>query len=79
MKIMVQLLDDIAERFFGVRRRNPLQGMFGELFKVIIVNSALHLHSVLYSLHGSEKPRHGRFDIKPILIIRKKSSFVEKR
>ncbi|KAJ0046025.1 hypothetical protein Pint_06115 [Pistacia integerrima] len=30
-----ELLDDIAEKFFGVRRRNPLQGMFGELFKMM--------------------------------------------
>lgn len=38
MKILVQLLDEIAERFFGVKRRNPLQGMFGDIFKVIIVS-----------------------------------------
>ncbi|CAB4270592.1 unnamed protein product [Prunus armeniaca] len=30
-----ELLDEIAEKFYGVRRRNPLQGMgmFGEIFK----------------------------------------------
>uniref|UniRef100_A0A803P238 Golgi to ER traffic protein 4 homolog n=1 Tax=Cannabis sativa TaxID=3483 RepID=A0A803P238_CANSA len=28
-----ELLDDIAEKFYGVRRRNPLQGMFGDIFK----------------------------------------------
>ncbi|XP_022748492.1 Golgi to ER traffic protein 4 homolog isoform X2 [Durio zibethinus] len=28
------LLDDIAEKFYGVKRRNPLEGMFGELFKM---------------------------------------------
>ncbi|XWS75104.1 hypothetical protein CRYUN_Cryun01aG0056300 [Craigia yunnanensis] len=28
-----ELLDDIAEKFYGVQRRNPLQGMFGDLFK----------------------------------------------
>lgn len=32
--IMVQLLDEIAEKFYGVRRRNPMQGMFGDIFKV---------------------------------------------
>uniref|UniRef100_A0A2P2LTT0 Golgi to ER traffic protein 4 homolog isoform X2 n=1 Tax=Rhizophora mucronata TaxID=61149 RepID=A0A2P2LTT0_RHIMU len=31
---MVQLLDEIAEKFYGVQRRNPLQGMFGDIFKV---------------------------------------------
>ncbi|KAK8611110.1 hypothetical protein V6N13_131173 [Hibiscus sabdariffa] len=31
-----QLLDEIAEKFYGVQRRNSLQGMFGDLFKVII-------------------------------------------
>ncbi|KAJ0657420.1 putative golgi to ER traffic protein [Helianthus annuus] len=28
-----ELLEDIGEKFYGVRRKNPLQGMFGELFK----------------------------------------------
>ncbi|KAA3454066.1 Golgi to ER traffic protein 4-like protein [Gossypium australe] len=32
--MMVQLLDEIAEKFYGVQRRNPLQGMFGDLFKL---------------------------------------------
>ncbi|XP_021295864.1 Golgi to ER traffic protein 4 homolog isoform X1 [Herrania umbratica] len=32
----IELLDDIGEKFYGVRRRNPLQGMFGDLLKVII-------------------------------------------
>jgi len=32
--IMVQLLDEIAELFYGVQRRNPLQGMFGDIFQV---------------------------------------------
>ncbi|KAJ6892354.1 Golgi to ER traffic protein 4 [Populus alba x Populus x berolinensis] len=27
-------LDEIAELFYGVQRRNPLQGMFGDIFKV---------------------------------------------
>ncbi|XVE99382.1 hypothetical protein REPUB_Repub03eG0193300 [Reevesia pubescens] len=30
-----ELLDDIAEKFYGVQRRNPLQGMFGDLFKMM--------------------------------------------
>lgn len=32
---IVQMLDDIAEKFFGVKRRNPMQGIFGDIFKVI--------------------------------------------
>ncbi|PPR87779.1 hypothetical protein GOBAR_AA32910 [Gossypium barbadense] len=28
-----ELLDEIAEKFYGIQRRNPLQGMFGDLFK----------------------------------------------
>lgn len=39
--ILVQLLDDIGEKFYGVRRKNPLQGMFGELFKVHVVYSSI--------------------------------------
>lgn len=27
------MLDDIAEKFYGVQRRNPM-GMFGDIFKV---------------------------------------------
>ncbi|KAF4389157.1 hypothetical protein F8388_026886, partial [Cannabis sativa] len=34
-----ELLDDIAEKFYGVRRRNPLQGMFGDIFKLICKTS----------------------------------------
>lgn len=30
---VIQMLDDTAERFFGVQRRNPM-GMFGDIFKV---------------------------------------------
>ncbi|KAK6933309.1 Golgi to ER traffic protein 4 [Dillenia turbinata] len=30
-----ELLDEIAEKFYGVRRRNPLQGMFGDIFKMM--------------------------------------------
>ncbi|GMN51167.1 hypothetical protein TIFTF001_020314 [Ficus carica] len=30
-----ELLDDIAEKFYGVRRKNPLQGMFGDIFKMM--------------------------------------------
>lgn len=40
--IMVQLLDEIAELFYGVQRRNPLQGMFGDIFKVKFL-TLLHL------------------------------------
>ncbi|KAI3520218.1 hypothetical protein L1887_09497 [Cichorium endivia] len=29
-----ELLEDIGEKFYGVRRKNPLQGMFGDLFKM---------------------------------------------
>ncbi|XAR72088.1 hypothetical protein NMG60_11018603 [Bertholletia excelsa] len=30
-----ELLDLIAEKFYGVRRRSPLQGVFGDLFKMM--------------------------------------------
>ncbi|KAI3844666.1 hypothetical protein MKX03_026768 [Papaver bracteatum] len=31
-----ELLDEIAEKFFGVRRRNPMQGgLFGDIFKMM--------------------------------------------
>ncbi|TYH90063.1 hypothetical protein ES332_A13G024900v1 [Gossypium tomentosum] len=30
-----ELLDEIAEKFYGIQRRNPLQGMFGDLFKMM--------------------------------------------
>lgn len=33
--IFHELLDEIAEKFYGVRRRNPLQGMFGDIFKMM--------------------------------------------
>ncbi|KAJ6325386.1 hypothetical protein OIU76_012465 [Salix suchowensis] len=37
-----ELLDDIAELFYGVQRKNPLQGMFGDIFKVKFL-TLLHL------------------------------------
>ena len=40
--IMDQRLDEIAELFYGVQRRNPLQGMFGDIFKVKFL-TLLHL------------------------------------
>ncbi|KAB1212216.1 hypothetical protein CJ030_MR5G024984 [Morella rubra] len=30
-----ELLDEIAEKYYGVRRRNPMQGMFGDIFKMM--------------------------------------------
>ncbi|KAK6142645.1 hypothetical protein DH2020_022993 [Rehmannia glutinosa] len=36
--IFNELLDEVAEKFYGVRRKNPMPGMFGEIFKVIPVN-----------------------------------------
>ncbi|KAF9676723.1 hypothetical protein SADUNF_Sadunf08G0032600 [Salix dunnii] len=30
-----ELLEEIAELFYGVQRRNPLQGMFGDIFKMM--------------------------------------------
>ncbi|BAB10564.1 unnamed protein product [Arabidopsis thaliana] len=33
-QLLNELLDEIAERFYGVQRKNPLQGMFGDIFKV---------------------------------------------
>lgn len=32
--MMVQLIDEIALKFYGVQRRNPMQGMLGDIFKV---------------------------------------------
>ncbi|XP_010558797.1 PREDICTED: Golgi to ER traffic protein 4 homolog [Tarenaya hassleriana] len=33
--LLNELLDDIAGRFYGVQRRNPLQGMFGGIFNMM--------------------------------------------
>jgi len=33
---VIQLLDEIAEKFYGVKRKNPMQGMLGDIFKVIL-------------------------------------------
>lgn len=33
--IFNELLDDVAEKFYGVQRRNAMPGMFGELFKMM--------------------------------------------
>ncbi|KAJ9175563.1 hypothetical protein P3X46_014107 [Hevea brasiliensis] len=30
-----ELLDETAEKFYGVKRRNPLQGMLGDIFKMM--------------------------------------------
>ncbi|KAF3972677.1 hypothetical protein ACB098_06G173200 [Castanea mollissima] len=30
-----ELLDEIVAKFYGVRRRNPLQGVFGDIFKMM--------------------------------------------
>ncbi|KAG7013799.1 Golgi to ER traffic protein 4-like protein, partial [Cucurbita argyrosperma subsp. argyrosperma] len=30
-----EFLDEIAEKFYGVRRRNPLQGIFGDFLKLL--------------------------------------------
>ncbi|XP_059454029.1 protein GET4-like [Corylus avellana] len=30
-----EFVDEIAEKFYGVRRRNPLQGVFGDIFKMM--------------------------------------------
>lgn len=30
-----EFLDEIAEKFYGVRRKNPMQGMFGDIFKMM--------------------------------------------
>ncbi|KAK8659826.1 hypothetical protein V6N13_030019 [Hibiscus sabdariffa] len=31
-----ELLDEIAEKFYGVQRRDPFQDMFGDMLKVVI-------------------------------------------
>ncbi|KAM7499182.1 hypothetical protein LguiA_023596 [Lonicera macranthoides] len=33
--IFNELLDEIAEKFYGVQRKNPLQGMLGDFFKMM--------------------------------------------
>lgn len=33
--IFNELLDETAEKLYGVQRRNPLQGMFGDIFKMM--------------------------------------------
>ncbi|XP_075086822.1 protein GET4-like [Nicotiana tabacum] len=33
--LLNELLDEIAKKFYGVQRKNPLQGMFGDIFKMI--------------------------------------------
>lgn len=30
-----ELLDEIVEKFYGVRRKNPMQGLFGDFFKMM--------------------------------------------
>ncbi|KAK3160426.1 hypothetical protein QOZ80_1BG0059300 [Eleusine coracana subsp. coracana] len=32
--VFEELLDEIAAKFYGIRRQNPLEGLFGEMFKV---------------------------------------------
>lgn len=43
MVYALQLLDEIAAKFYGVRQQNPLEGLFGEMFKV---------NTFFYGLHG---------------------------
>ncbi|MBA0815473.1 hypothetical protein Gohar_000242 [Gossypium harknessii] len=62
-----ELLDEIAEKFYGVQRRNPLQGMFGDLLKVIIdisvhllfsiIRNSWHKKTILYRII-SENQKH---------------------
>ncbi|KAK6150769.1 hypothetical protein DH2020_015701 [Rehmannia glutinosa] len=33
--ILIELLDEVAEKFYGVRHRNSMPGMFGEIFKMM--------------------------------------------
>ncbi|OIS97765.1 PREDICTED: Golgi to ER traffic protein 4 homolog [Nicotiana attenuata] len=33
--LLNELLDEIAKKFYGVQRKNPLQGMFGDIFKMM--------------------------------------------
>ncbi|KAJ6986940.1 hypothetical protein NC653_020239 [Populus alba x Populus x berolinensis] len=44
-----ELLDEIAELFYGVQRRNPLQGMFGDIFQGRI-DEALRLNEEMEKL-----------------------------
>jgi len=49
---MAQLLDEIAMKFYGVRRQNPMQGMFGDIFKVSC-HPFVRLHSYLCPIHSA--------------------------
>ena len=52
LTITYQLLDEIAEKFYGVQRRNSMPGgMFGEIFKVIPtpITVPIDLHWMVYS------------------------------
>ncbi|KAF2580060.1 hypothetical protein F2Q68_00004091 [Brassica cretica] len=33
--LLNELLDEIAQRFYGVQRKNPMEGMFGDIFKSV--------------------------------------------
>ncbi|KAJ6767893.1 hypothetical protein OIU74_021709 [Salix koriyanagi] len=45
-----ELLDEIAELFYGVQRRNPLQGMFGDIFKDFdVLNDNVISSNALYN------------------------------
>lgn len=33
--LLNELLDEIAKKFYGVQRKNPLQGIFGDIFKMM--------------------------------------------
>jgi hypothetical protein len=36
---ILQLLDEIAAKFYNIQRQNPLEGLFSEMFKVSLVLS----------------------------------------
>ncbi|GJY09525.1 Golgi to ER traffic protein 4 [Tanacetum coccineum] len=50
----LNLLEDIGEKFYGVRRKNPLQGMFGELFKTLQLHLGVSSASARCSTYNHE-------------------------
>ncbi|PHU09140.1 hypothetical protein BC332_21000 [Capsicum chinense] len=61
-----ELLDEVAKKFYGVQRKNPLQGMFGDIFKVAlekcIVDIKLAESPVMAKCHRNDYADRGRLD-----------------
>jgi len=48
---ILQLLDEIAAKFYNIQRQNPLEGLFSEMFKASLIlscnNSAACRHQLV--------------------------------